>query len=276
MITAPLLDDLDVAECRPKPHAGSSSARKLPIRSTQSPRIGRESARSRQGQAVRLAEDRADLEAAFRTLYEAYVRSGLATSNPYRMRITPHQLLRTSDILVALEGGDVACTITLVGDGELGLPLEELYAEEVAQRRALRGCIAEASCLAERGAADGAVSRAVLNAMGLMVQCAVRRGAAELLIAVHPRHATFYRRLGFETIGQERMYRTVCDNPAVALALNLDLRWIAEYFPRTHRMFFENWRSDEAYRHRPISPELLAEFQDILEDTTSVERSAAA
>jgi hypothetical protein len=275
MITAPLLE-LEVAPgAQVDVHAATSMPLRLPMRSSQRSRIARGSSPASHSRPVRLAEGRADLEAAFRTLYEAYVRAGLATPNSYRMRIVPHQLLPTSDVIVAFQRGEIASTITLVGDGELGLPLEDLYAKEVARRRALRGCIAEASCLAERGAAAGAVTRSVLEVMGLMVQCAVRRGAAELLIAVHPRHASFYSRLGFEAIGEERTYRTVCDNPAVAMALNLDLRWIAENFPRTHRMFFENWLSDDAYRRRPLAPELAMEFREIVEDTV-IERSAAA
>jgi N-acyl-L-homoserine lactone synthetase len=223
---------------------------------------------------VRLAEGRADLEGAFRTIYEAYLRSGLTTPNRYRMRMTRRQLLPTSDIVVVVERGQVACTTTLVGDSDLGLPLEELYPAEVAQRRAERRSIAEASCLAERTPAEGAASRVVLDAMQLMVQCAVRRGVSELLIAVHPRHATFYRRLGFRVIGEERTYGAVCDQPAVALALDLDLPWIAQNFPRMYRMFFVNWRSDEAYRRRSISPDLLAEYERILQDITQSERSA--
>ena len=73
--------------------------------------------------------------------------------------------------------------------------------------------------------------------MPLMAQLAYRRGADQLLIAVHPRHARFYRRfLGFDVISETRNYGKVCGNPALALAA--DLNRLATNHPRVHQWMF--------------------------------------
>src|SRR5689334_24741569 len=86
--------------------------------------------------------------AAFRLIYQSYLSSGLGRRNPLGLRVTPFQLLATSQIFLAskstsipteLEKWDasvhseelepsglreqVVATITLVNDGQLGLPM---------------------------------------------------------------------------------------------------------------------------------------------------------
>jgi hypothetical protein len=142
--------------------------------------------------------------------------------------------------------------------------MEHLYPEEVARRRAQGGLVAEASCLAERLTATGAVSRTAMEIIRFTLQCAVLRGVSELLIAVHPDHAKFYRRLGWMAIGEERTYGAVCDNPAVPLSLKLDLSHIAENYPRTHKMFFSEWFPEDVFRNRPVSRHVMARMEATL------------
>ncbi len=182
--------------------------------------------------AYRIAQCREDYCGSFRLVYEAYLRAGLARPNPFGMRVTPYQLLETSEVLVAVRQGQVITTITLVRDGELGLPMESTYPEEVAALRAQGLHLAEVSCLADRRhvRTEHATSESkcpapatAMRLMTLMAQLARARGVNQLLIAVHPRHARFYCRFtAFEPIGGLRSYHAVCDQPAVALALDID------------------------------------------------------
>jgi hypothetical protein len=55
-----------------------------------------------------------------------------------------------------------------------------------------------------------------------MSQRAAWRGIEMLLITVHPRHAAFYHRFfSFEPMGARATYESVCNQPAVCMALNL-------------------------------------------------------
>ncbi|MGH7139177.1 MAG: N-acyl amino acid synthase FeeM domain-containing protein, partial [Pirellulales bacterium] len=92
----------------------------------------------------------------------------------------------------------------------------------------------------------------VIGLMRQMAQFARRHGMEHLLVAVHPRHARFYRRaMGFQRLGEERPYPTVCNRPAVAMHLDL---WSLDGAPAENVMlFFGEPIADEHLRFCPIS-----------------------
>jgi len=168
--------------------------------------------------AFRVARTRRELRAAYRLVYQIYLNSGFTKHADHGMRVTPYHALPGTDVFVAEQAGRVACTMTLIGDSELGLPAETLYADEVAGLRDSGRRIAEVGSLAQRGHDLSCLLRLI----NLMAQRAKLRGVDDLLITVHPRHAKFYQRyLGFEMIGPLRSYQAVCGQPAVAMAVNL-------------------------------------------------------
>lgn len=222
--------------------------------------------------AFRIAQGYDDYCGAFRLVYEAYLRAGLTRPNPFRMRVTPYQLLPTTEVLVAVHQGEVIATLSLVRDGPMGLPMESTYPDEVAALREQGLCLAEVSCLADRrhvrdqagqaGPARPAPATA-MRLMSLMAQCALARGVNQLLIAVHPRHARFYCRFtAFEPIGGLRTYEAVCNRPAVALALDIDRAPIDH--PELYRRFFGLPFPPEALAARPMTPELQRLFAPIV------------
>ena len=209
--------------------------------------------------ALKIAADRDELFAAFHLVHRAYVRAGLATPNRHRMRVTPFHSLSTTEVFVAQKNKAIICTMSLVGDGELGLPMECVYADEVMTRR-LRGIrLAEVSCLADDHDYTGGSCRIAMRLMSLMAQCAKLRGVDELVIAVHPHHAKFYERCAaFMPIGDVRTYHGVCDRPAVAMAL--DLNRVSRTHPVLWQKFFGNPYPAETVRRRPIPKRLQEEL----------------
>ena len=205
-----------------------------------------------------------ELFAAFRLVCEQYVRSGLMKPNSQRMRVTPYHLLPTTEVLVALDRGDVTCTMSVVLDGERGLPMESVYHEEVAGLRLRRISLAEVSCLADAHDSTTKSESALFQLMPLVAAIAYRRGADQLLIAVHPRHARFYHRfLGFNMIAEERTYGQVCGKPAVALAM--DLHGLAANHPRVYQWLFGQPFPDAVLQYRPVSSDLLEEMQVVVD-----------
>jgi hypothetical protein len=212
----------------------------------------------------KIASRREELYAAFGLVYQAYVRAGLCTRHPYRMRVTPYHLLPTTEVFIAVKECEVITTVSLIRDGELGLPLESVYGEQVAEYRKRGYSLAEVSCLADHRQGQKRSVPVVMRLMSLMAQSAKRRGVDQLLIAVHPRHRRFYQCFAaFQPIGEEKPYRTVCDNPAVAMAL--DLPWAPVDHPRLYAKFFGTPFSDEVLKYRPISDELRCELRLVVE-----------
>lgn len=168
------------------------------------------------------ARRRHALRTAFGLVYDRYVRDGLATWNQFGLRILPHQLLETSWVLLAKRGRRCLGTLSLIEDGAMGLPIEQLYPAEIWQMRRQQMRVAELACFASLDH-SASQSMAVLRAL-LQSACeiACRRQIEQLVICVHPRRAPFYeRRLGFEECGPLRCCPWVCDQPAVAMRLNL-------------------------------------------------------
>lgn len=168
----------------------------------------------------RIAASQEEREAAFRLVYHSYLRAGLGEENPYRVRITPYHLLPTTAVFVAMCQGHVAFTMSLIMDGDLGMPMESVYASEVEGLRQKGLRLGEVSCLADRRAEVCGFFPVFVHTCRLMVQYARHHGVDALLAAVHPKHSRFYRRyMAFQVFGKEKTYPTVRNNPAVALWL---------------------------------------------------------
>jgi hypothetical protein len=137
------------------------------------------------------------------------------------MRVTPYHLFPSTDVFVALLRGEVISTVSLVGDSPMGLPMESIYHDVVAQRREQRLRVAEVTCLADRRRDFYRFLPVFVELSRILVQTARRHAVDQLLVTVHPKHARFYERfLAFQQVGQPKSYPLVCDHPAVALCLD--------------------------------------------------------
>src|SRR5258708_5172411 len=96
----------------------------------------------------RIAGTHHDRIAAFELVYRKYVESELIQPNRFKLRVTPYHLLPTTNMFVATEGSRVICTVTLIGDGELGLPMESIYPGVILERRRKNLYVGEVSCRA--------------------------------------------------------------------------------------------------------------------------------
>lgn len=234
-------------------------------------------ARSATGNEVevrcKISSHRTEREAAFRLIYESYVEAGLSAPNACGMRVTPYHLLPTTTIFNAYwphsSAGDPLATVTLVIDGELGLPMESVYPEEIGERVARGWRLAEVSCLAERRCDgqrfQGREFFSVFCQLNrLMIQFARHQQVDQVLVAVHPRHARFYTRyMGFEEIGGLAAYPTVQNRPAVALCYDFE-RNDRQPFPFYERFFDEPIPAAEL-QPQPMSAAERAHFEPLID-----------
>jgi hypothetical protein len=108
--------------------------------------------------------------------------------------------------------------VTLVRDGEFGMPAESLFEEEVESMRAQGMRLAEVSCLAHSNDVLDSHERfnTFVRGISLLLQTAKRRKVDRLLLAVHPRHAKVYERLfGCVRCSDAKEYAAVKGNPAI-------------------------------------------------------------
>lgn len=246
---------------------GTSLSGAEPTRTSERPRA----AAGSDGLFYRVAVTREELAGAFRLVQDAYVRAGLADQLSGMMRVTPYHVLETTDVFVAVHRSEfgeenVVATVSLVRDGELGMPLECVYGAEVERLRASGLRLAEVTCFADRRTDARRFLTTFCELNKQLVRCARHHRVDQLLAAVHPRHAKFYERyVGFESFGRETSYPTVCNQPAVAMVL--DFERIDREQPRCFQRLFADtftWpehveaaRSERAWFARLVDP-LLA------------------
>lgn len=240
------------------------------------------------GVRVKLVETAEEAVAAARILHDAYVERGIMPRHPSGVRATAHALLPTTHAFIALCGGKIIGTMSLVEDCAIGLPLEHIYTEEVAAMRREVNAVAEVGSLAIVPEFRRTGIACLLNLF--MFRTARAIGTEKLVVAVHPNAEELYRAcLLFERFGRERSYPGLTRSArAVGLALDVPsaearFREAFRHRPKTtanpHYFYFESSRpeltlprtwalrrhGDRAGIARELGrlrPDLLAELQD--------------
>jgi hypothetical protein len=228
----------------------------------------RSRSRDRQTTSVRfkVADSPTERRDAFRLVYDQYLKTGLSEPNVHRVRVTPYHLLPTTHVFVAYNRGEIMATMSLVGDGELGLPLESVYGEEVGLRRAQGLRLSEVSCLADRRSDRRDFLTVFVGLSRVLAQFARRQGYDQLLVVCHPKHSAFYRRyLGFDMIGSVAECPHVQNKPAVPLCLDFD--YVDHHPPACYRRFFGDSLPDEQLRPSRIGPIEINVLRHIVDRT---------
>lgn len=202
--------------------------------------------------------------AAFRLVYDNYLQAGLIDPNPDAFRVTPYHLLPTTNVFIAEAGGEVICTVTLIGDGQLGLPMESIYSAEVNAARSQGLYVGEVSCLAFQQVQFKQFLAVFVQLTRLMAQHARAYGMDQFLIAIHPRHARFYERfMGFKRIGNPKQYPSVRNAPAVALCL--DFSYVDRHRPACYDQYFKTPMPMSELRPQRMSAEEIDYFRTAAE-----------
>jgi hypothetical protein len=215
---------------------------------------------------ISLAQSRSDLQGAFQILYHSYVRAGLIDENPLQVRLTPFHLLPTTEVVVAKLQNTVTSTLTLVVDSPAGLPMDEMYGDELDRFRSQGLRLAEVGCLADRRRSPVRFIKVFGELARLSVQVACARGIGALVVVAHPRHERFYTRsFGFERFGTVKECPYVNGNPAVAMILEFARIQRTEW----HQCLFGNPYTHRAFSRAPWDQETLDYLQQLVNATVS-------
>lgn len=179
-----------------------------------------------------LARDTETFEQAFRLVHDRYVEAGYMQALPSRHRLSLFNALPATKVFVTRDASRVIATLTLIQDSGLGLPMDGIYRDELDALRARGRRLAEVSAFAMEPKYRAQGVSIVMRLMRATYAFAASVARLDdLCIAVHPRHADFYRNaLNFHAFGQLKPYETVNGAPAVALRLDLD--WARERMAR--------------------------------------------
>lgn len=173
--------------------------------------------------AVRIASRREEFEAAYRLVYRSYLLHGYVCPSAAEIVYHPAFGLEVSRTLIFQQSaGEIAGTLSVVGDNSWGLQLEAIFPREVASLRAAGKRLAEVTCLA----VDRKLTRlpdGFFQLTRFLFQYACWRDYDELLLAIHPRHFSFYQRFfHIHRFAQCRPHPACNDHPAVGCRINVN------------------------------------------------------
>lgn len=174
---------------------------------------------------VRLATETAELDRAFRLVHDQYVWRRYADRASNGRRLCLHNALPTTRVFIAASADSFVGTVTLMPDSRLGLPIEELYGQELSGFRAEGRRVAEVGALAMASTHRRQGLPILLSLMrSLVLYGAEVAQLDDLVVTLNPRHVDFYQRyLHFEQFGGLKYYDRVNGHPAYALRLDLRL-----------------------------------------------------
>jgi hypothetical protein len=184
---------------------------------------------------VKFAAAADEWEEAFQLVTDNYRARGYELPGTGKVRFTPYHALPGTAVLVAVTGGRVAATFSIVADNRvLGLPIEHLYADEIRVLRLEGRRIFETISLADRDLSPREFIRVFLT----MVHLAWQYGGTETnVITLNPRHRDFYVKvLGYAPLGSCRACARVQGHPAEAFYLDPAL--MLARAPAMHQQIF--------------------------------------
>jgi hypothetical protein len=209
---------------------------------------------------IKVASEHEEWEQAFQLLAANYRARGYEAPGEKPFRFTPFHVLPDTTILVAKHLDQVVATLSLVPDTTLlGLPLESIYAAEVAELRGQRRRMAEAIGLADADLNVREFVQVFKALIKLAMQFHARRGGDSWVITVNPRHRSFYQKVvGFVPLGPRRSYPSVQDHPAEAYLLAVEEMEI--HAPGMYHEVFDEPLPDEVLASPPWSADRVRYF----------------
>jgi len=178
----------------------------------------------------RLAISKQEQEQAAAIVRKQYQQSGYASEGTMLdEKIIPFLNQHTSKTFFAQYVDTALATVSVIEDSPLGLPLDELYKEEIDSLRKQGKKLAEVSQLALDstfvqelfGEKTMKKNTLILPLFKLVLHHCLAQKIDTLCIAINPKHEVFYDALGFRTVGGLRYYVSFNGAPALAKALDL-------------------------------------------------------
>lgn len=178
-----------------------------------------------QGYTVGLAQGLSERMAAWGLVHREYQSKGLAKAGEDGLWLTPHDLLPDTTTYAVYRDGEMCSTLSAVTDGEMWLPCEEAFGEEISALRGGGRRITEVISLASSIPSQRLGNLALLALFRIMfLRARYMLARTDMVIAVNPRHVDFYRKkLLFEPIGEPRAFDKVNGAPAVLMHLDLEM-----------------------------------------------------
>lgn len=207
-----------------------------------------------------IAQTRSDLDQAFRLLHDAYVREGFSKPHPSGRRVTDYHALPSTSTLVAKHNDEVIATISVIRDGQFGVPADAVIDLSPYRDKGLR--IGEVSSLAIHPKFRGRSGEIMFHLFKYMLHYSIHYfGLDRFVIVVNPNRISLYESiLTFERLQTNTIQSYSFANNAPAVCAMLDLVSLDDTFRRIydgrpgakniHQFFFGGFSANEKRQFR--------------------------
>lgn len=171
-----------------------------------------------------------DRESAYRLVYSAYFRKGLAEPKQNGLFTNAFLLNPETVTFVGKVSGEVAMTVTSIPDSADKLPMDAVFEDCLAPLRKEGRVLAEFGMLAVDPSFFGAITYTVhdpekmVNVYSLfrvaLQHAKFCKGYTDIMFAIPPKHQALYRFMGVSAISETRYYSKY-NTPAVAMRIDL-------------------------------------------------------
>jgi len=174
-----------------------------------------------------------ELKEASNLVYQEYLRQGYINPETTLEEISVYGRFPGATVFAAKYENKIIGTISVIADSELGLPIDDIYKEEVDDLRRLNKKIAQVSSLAiSRTICKNSKKRLYKEQTNelfiffplfkLVFHYALYKEYDNLCIVINPKHNYFYTSLFFNDLGEIKFYPALNNAPALAKSLNIN------------------------------------------------------
>jgi len=179
----------------------------------------------------RVARSRDELEQAYALVYKEYLKRGYVDEGGVQMRLSLYNILPETTTFVATSEHSVMATATVIPDSPLGLPIDELYSEELNLFRKHGRKMCEVSMLASDTSLFREGASVMLNAKKMFFVFFLFKHIFEyvrnylhldyIFITINPKHRLTYEYLQFTDVGPIQYYDKVNGAPGLGKCLKV-------------------------------------------------------
>ncbi|VAX35407.1 hypothetical protein MNBD_UNCLBAC01-831 [hydrothermal vent metagenome] len=228
----------------------------------------------------RVARTRQELELAYELVYKEYFKKGYINEDSFKLRLSIHNILPQATTFIAKVENSVVATATVIPNSPLGLPIDDMYTEEISLFRKHNKKFCEVIMLASNTELFRDGTSMMLNAKKMFFIFFLFKRIFDyaknylkldyIFISVTPKHGLTYDYLHFTDIGPVKSYASINGTSGVGKCLKISSaeKDIQKEKSGLHKMFFSKKTDPEKFENKTILS--LQDIKDIFIDKTNI------
>lgn len=181
---------------------------------------------------LRVCRNRKELEDAYNLVYREYLKRGYTKELPSQLRLSLFNAVPSTTTFIAENSGYIIASATVIVDSPLGLPMDEVYHQELEPFRQKKYKMCEVTMLASDTSLFPKGTSLLLSSKKMFLVFFLFKVILDYVrdilnldtinITINPKHNLIYDFLLFKDLGGLKTYRHANNAPAIAKYVDLN------------------------------------------------------